>query len=134
MGHIMKGNPSKRQNEKGLGVNMNEKLKIELLKNKDDLIEGTFCYQLFEDRMFNENLMVALINGAGDFLKENSRDNEVKDLLTWVVRGVDQCFLSNSDDDDLYTIKNYNVGMEEKWRNDWKPLIVKLTKNSSSSL
>ncbi len=130
----MKGNPSKRQNEKGLGVNMNEKLKIELLKNKDDLIEGAFCYQLFEDRMFNENLMVALINGAGDFLKENSRDNEVKDLLTWVVRGVDQCFLSNSDDDDLYTIKNYNVGMEEKWRNDWKLLIVKLTKNSSSSL
>ncbi|QNQ18622.1 hypothetical protein HF650_02040 [Kosakonia sp. SMBL-WEM22] len=113
---------------------MNEKLKIELLKNKDDLIEGTFCYQLFEDRMFNENLMVALINGAGDFLKENSRDNEVKDLLTWVVRGVDQCFLSNSDDDDLYTIKNYNVGMEEKWRNDWKLLIVKLTKNSLSSL
>lgn len=130
----MKGNPSKRQNEKGLGVNMNKKLKIELLKNKDDLIEGTFCYQLFEDGMFNENLMVALINGAGDFLKENSRGNEVKDLLTWVVRGMDQCFLSNSDDDDLYTIKNYNVGMEEKWRNDWKLLIVKLTKNSLSSL
>lgn len=130
----MKENHSKQQNEKGPGVNMNEQLKIELLKNKDDLIEDTFCYQLLENGVFNENLIDKLINDSATFLEENGEDNEVKELLEWIVRCVDQCFLSNSDDADLYVIKNYSVEMEENWQIEWKLLIIKLTKNSQSSL
>lgn len=43
-----------------------DELKKKLLSNKDDLIKGTFCYSLFEERAFDihliETLMLSIIN------------------------------------------------------------------------
>lgn len=82
---------------------------------------------LFEEGLFDETLLINLINSSSAFLKKNANDEEVIGLLIWVVSGVEQCFLSNNDKHDLYVIKNYNVDMEKKWHDDWKPKIIKLT-------
>ncbi|WP_261804318.1 hypothetical protein [Serratia ureilytica] len=50
---------------------MSKELKLDVMNNKNDLIEGTFCYSLFERSFFDEKLLSDLINNSGAFLKEN---------------------------------------------------------------
>ncbi|WP_426816751.1 hypothetical protein ACP3TC_14940 [Winslowiella sp. 2C04] len=102
---------------------MNIVLKEEILKNRNDLIEGTFCFSLFEEALFYSSLLDDLIDNSMLFIKENGSDTEVKDFLSWVVNCVDQCFLSHKDEGDLYTIKNYSSEIEKNWMNVWKPKI-----------
>ncbi|WP_261120862.1 hypothetical protein [Serratia ficaria] len=122
----MRGNQLKLQKEKVRGVKVNDNLKYDILKNKDDLIEDTFCYSLFEDAFFDEQLLIDLIKKSASFVKENNRDEDVLNLLSWVINGVDQCFTSNNDKDDYYSIENYSVNLEKKWENVWRPEINKI--------
>ncbi|MDE1188716.1 MAG: hypothetical protein PW844_20000 [Pantoea sp.] len=105
---------------------MNILLKEEILKNRDDLIEGTFCYSLFEDALFEQALLDDLIYGCELFIKENGREAEINEFLSWMVNCVDQCFLSHKDESDLYKIKNYSSEIERKWINVWKPKIKEM--------
>ncbi|MDK1704643.1 hypothetical protein OSR40_012955 [Serratia rubidaea] len=129
----MKGNLSKLQNEKGLAANMNRNLKIRIINNKDDLVEGTFCYSLFESAIFDSDLLNELISDSECFFNRNGYDKEVADVLSWLVKCVNQCFLSNGEKNDLYFIKNYSTEMESKWNDYWEPKIKKLLEKNIMS-
>ncbi|HGM6860482.1 TPA: hypothetical protein ACKQDZ_001805 [Serratia rubidaea] len=129
----MKGNLSKLQNEKGLAANMNRNLKIRIINNKDDLVEGTFCYSLFESAIFDSDLLNELISDSECFFNRNGYDEEVADVLSWLVKCVNQCFLSNGEKNDLYFIKNYSTEMESKWNDYWEPKIKKLLEKNIMS-
>ncbi|WP_017349301.1 hypothetical protein [Pantoea sp. A4] len=105
---------------------MDKKLKIEILNNKDDLTEGTFCYLLFEDGVFDESLLINLIENTRDYLSRNIGDREIIDFLKWLDTCTNQCFSSHNEKDDLYTISNYKIEMEKKWHNTWEPMILRL--------
>ncbi len=122
----MRESQLKLQKEKVRGVKVNDNLKCDILKNKDDLIEGTFCYSLFEDAFFDERLLIDLIEKSELFVKVNNLDEDVLNLLSWVVNGVDQCFTSHNDKDDYYSIENYSVNLEKKWGEVWRPEINKI--------
>ncbi|WP_241019251.1 hypothetical protein [Serratia ureilytica] len=122
----MRKSQLKLQKEKVRGVKVDDNLKYDILKNKDDLIEGTFCYSLFEDAFFDERLLIDLIEKSELFVKENNRDEDVLNLLSWVVNGVDQCFTFHNDKDDYYSIENYSVNLEKKWWEVWRPEVNKI--------
>lgn len=122
----MKRNQSKPKEEKAPGANMNEEIKKYILDNKNDLINGTFCYFLFENGFFDEHSLTDLIGKCDVVLKEDANEHEVTELLKWLIVGIEQCFSSNSDSNDLYIIKNYSSAMEQRWHIDWKPKIMKL--------
>ncbi|MFI2948049.1 hypothetical protein ACG4ZL_17050 [Serratia nematodiphila] len=105
---------------------MSKELKLDVMNNKNDLIEGTFCHSLFERSFFDENLLSDLINNSGAFLKENECDKDVLNLLSWIVNGVDQCFTSHNDENDYYLIENYSVSLENRWVLLWRSKIDKI--------
>ncbi|EMH4107650.1 TPA: hypothetical protein ACXE51_001669 [Serratia marcescens] len=105
---------------------MSKELKLDVMNNKNDLIEGTFCYSLFERSFFDERLLSDLINNSEAFLKENEYDKDVLNLLSWIVNGVDQCFTSHNDENDYYLIENYSVALENRWVLLWRPKIDKI--------
>ncbi|HAT4519286.1 TPA: hypothetical protein I9281_004266, partial [Serratia marcescens] len=78
------------------------------------------------DAFFDERLLIDLIKKSELFVKENNRDEDVLNLLAWVVNGVDQCFISHNDKDDYYSIENYSVNLEKKWGEVWRPEISKI--------
>ncbi|GJK48265.1 hypothetical protein ACSJL3_002431 [Serratia nevei] len=105
---------------------MSKELKLDVMNNKNDLIEGTFCYSLFERSFFDEKLLSDLINNSEAFLKENECDKDVLNLLSWIVNGVDQCFTSHNDENDYYLIENCSVVLENRWVFLWRSKIDKI--------
>jgi hypothetical protein len=105
---------------------VSKELKLDVMNNKNDLIEGTFCYSLFERSFFDEKLLSDLINNSEAFLKENECDKDVLNLLSWIVNGVDQCFTSHNDENDYYLIENYSVALENRWVFLWRSKIDKI--------
>ncbi|MGQ3924418.1 hypothetical protein ACTJMU_15635 [Mixta calida] len=111
----MKESQLKLLSEKHLGVNMTTDLKNKILSNKDDLIEGTFCYLLFEEAKYDESLLSEFIDDVAMFFEKETSDDEIIKLLSWMIRGVDICFNSHNDKDDLYHIVNYDAEKEISW-------------------
>ncbi|MGQ7715519.1 hypothetical protein ACUN52_19205 [Serratia sp. IR-2025] len=99
---------------------MSKELKLDVMNNKNDLIEGTFCYSLFERSFFDEKLLSDLINNSEAYLKENENDKDILNLISWIINGVDQCFKSHYDNNDYYSIENYYVNLEKKWCEVWR--------------
>lgn len=123
---LMKENHRKLLKEKAQGASMNKEIRKKILDNKDDLIEGTFCYSLFEDSFFDEEQLILLIKDAEAFFKANDSDPEVEYVLLWMVPCVDQCFKSHHDNSDYYKIKNYKKSFEDEWVSNWKGRILKI--------
>ena len=67
-----------------------------LVKNKNDNIDDTFCYQLFEENYFDT------------------------DKLQWIIEGVDNCFIYHHDQNDYYRITNYSNTIEDAWNKHWR--------------
>ncbi|MGQ3906537.1 hypothetical protein [Mixta calida] len=120
----MKESQLKLLSEKHLGVNMTTDLKNKILSNKDDLIEGTFCYLLFEEAKYDESLLSEFIDDVAMFFEKETSDDEIIKLLSWMIRGVDICFNSHNDKDDLYHIVNYDAEKEISWEKIWKPKLI----------
>lgn len=97
-----------------------------ILSNRDDLVEGTFCYSLFEQASFECCLLTQLIHDCISAGQEDECDEELKDFLLWMTSCVDQCFLSHKEESDLFAIKNYSESIEDQWRVLWKSEIRKL--------
>lgn len=121
---LMKESQSKPLSEKSLGVNMTTNLKNKILSNKDDLTEGTFCYLLFEEATYDENLLSELIDDVAMLFEKEKYDDDVIKLLSWIISGVDICFNSHNDKDDLYLIVNYDAEEEKCWEGIWKPKLI----------
>lgn len=102
---------------------MNNNLKKKLLNNKNDLIEGTFCYSLFEDAFFDVGLLDSLIEDAKEYISHVRNDVNIDNLLIWICQCVNQCFISHHNSNDYFFIKNYTPEIERKWVNNWEKKI-----------
>ena len=87
-----------------------------IVMNKDDGIENTFCYQLFELGEFDEIKMQQLV----DYASLKALDDNEKDVLRWIIHGINSCFTYHKDANDYYLIRNYSKEIEERWRVEWE--------------
>lgn len=87
-----------------------------LAKNKNDDIDDTFCYQLFEENYFDADKLQHLIN----FVSVKKLDQNEADILQWIIDCVDKCFIYHHDDNDYYRITNYSNTIEDAWNNHWR--------------
>lgn len=104
-----------------------EEIKI-IKDNKNDLIDGTFCYQLFEDKLFDQEKLLELIRSVKYVSHNQLITEEIKSIVHWIVNCVDQCFRSNKDSNDLYNIQNYHCQYESSWNDIWKEAILRALK------
>ena len=84
--------------------------------NKDDEVEDSFCYKLFELGEFDVTKVQELVN----YVSLNELDEKEKDVLKWIIQGVNSCFAYHKDANDYYVIKNYSKEIEDKWSMDWE--------------
>ncbi|AMB85217.1 hypothetical protein AWM79_07820 [Pseudomonas agarici] len=94
-------------------------LESEILKNKNDLIEGTFCFELFEEKNFNEILFSKLIIDIEEALKKSAPKPsiELKEFLVWFVMGMMHCIICHNDSNDSYKIQDFSM---EKWHETYE--------------
>lgn len=87
-----------------------------LVKNKNDNIDDTFCYQLFEENYFDADKLQHLIN----FVSAKELDRNEVEILQWIIDCVDNCFIYHHDRNDYYRITNYSNTIEDAWNNHWR--------------
>ncbi|WP_314961692.1 hypothetical protein [Prevotella pallens] len=87
-----------------------------LAKNKNDDIDDTFCYKLFEENYFDTDKLQHLIN----FVSAKKLDRNEADILQWIIDCVDKCFIYHHDQNDYYRITNYSNTIEDAWNNHWR--------------
>ncbi len=87
-----------------------------IVTNKDDEVEDSFCYKLFEQGEFD----VAKVQELVSYVSLNELDDKEKDVLRWIIEGVNSCFGYHKAANDYYLIKNYSKKIEDKWIMDWK--------------
>ena len=90
----------------------------ELLNNKSDEIEDTFCYKLFENNYFDENLFFELCKNMEIVLLEKNRPKKDYTLLVWIISCIFRSVFSHLDKFDLYKIKNYDLEISANWSNE----------------
>lgn len=101
-----------------------ESLKEKIFGERNDLKEDTFCYELFENGIFNRRKLEELIETVVILAEQRKIDGEIKDTLLWITECVDQCFQSHKDSNDNYRIKNYCVFYENRWCQQWKKALL----------
>ncbi|MFC2517390.1 MAG: hypothetical protein ACFNVO_10545 [Prevotella sp.] len=89
------------------------------MANKDDEVEDTFCYKLFELGEFDVVKVQELVN----YVSLNELDDKEKNILRWIIEGVNSCFGYHKDANDYYLIKNYSKKIEDKWIMDWEVML-----------
>ena len=104
-----------------------EMLKEKIVGERDDLKEDTFCYELFENAIFNRRKLDELIETVVILAEQRKIDGEIKDTLLWITECVDQCFQSHKDSNDFYKIKNYSHSLENEWQQQWKKTLKDLS-------
>ena len=95
-------------------------LEKEILKNKNGLVEGAFCFELFEEKTFNGHLFEILIRDIQIALKspDIKSSDELKELIIWFIMGTIRCVICHNDPNDLYTISNFSIGT---WHELYEP-------------
>lgn len=88
-GSLNANKTNKVANRKGTGMLRNiEEIKI-IKDNKNDLIDGTFCYQLFEDKLFDQEKLLELIRSVKYVSHNQLITEEIKSIVHWIVNCVD---------------------------------------------
>ncbi|NUU64806.1 hypothetical protein HQN64_01610 [Enterobacteriaceae bacterium BIT-l23] len=105
-----------------------------ILNNKNDLVEGTFCYELFENRVFNEHLFIELIENItsclieGDYLKDDDFI-ELLEFVPWFVMNTMHCVICHNDKNDSYFIENMNMSLwYERYENMLRDILSAILK------
>lgn len=83
---------------------------------RDDLVSGTFVYQLHENAIFDTALCAELIATLSD-------DTDPADVA-WLIAAVDAHFSYHHDESDLFVIRNYTAEVEDQWRTVFKPQLA----------
>ena len=95
---------------------MTDEILNTVLQNKNDLIEGTFCYELFEHAIFDVKKCEKFVMNVNELKSHPKFSSDVKPLISWVLSCVAQCFASHMDIDDLFFIKNHSTEIENQWQ------------------
>ena len=91
-----------------------------IIQNKDDSVESSFCYKLFEERYFDVGRMEELVR----YVQSSDMNTGEVDVLTWIIECVDNCFAYHWDANDYFRIVNYTKAIESKWNSIWKCALV----------
>ena len=91
-----------------------------IIQNKDDSVESSFCYKLFEERYFDVGRMEELVC----YVQSSDMNTEEIDILAWIIECVDNCFAYHWDVNDYFRIVNYTNVIESKWNAIWKRILV----------
>ena len=91
-----------------------------IIQNKDDSVESSFCYKLFEERYFDVGRMEELVC----YVQSSDMNTEEIDILAWIIECVDNCFAYHWDANDYFRIVNYTNAIESKWNAIWKCVLV----------
>ena len=91
-----------------------------IIQNKDDSVESSFCYKLFEERYFDVGRMEELVY----YVQSSDMNTEEVDVLTWIIECVDNCFAYHWDVNDYFRIVNYTKAIESKWNAIWKRMLI----------
>ncbi len=91
-----------------------------IIQNKDDSVESSFCYKLFEERYFDVGRMEELVC----YVQSSDMNTEEIDILAWIIECVDNCFAYHWDVNDYFRIVNYTKAIESKWNAIWKRVLV----------
>lgn len=116
----MKQNQRKQQREKDQdAINLLElkkekkmisNLELYILNNKDDCIDNTFCYKLFEESFFDIKLAEEFIYNTeliiDIYLKNKKCNRSVLKCIAWIVMNMMLCFMSHYNKNDSYKIIN----------------------------
>ncbi len=89
-----------------------------------NLKEDTFCYELFENGIFNRCKLEELIEAVVILAEQGKFDEEIKEVLLWITECTDQCFQSHKDKNDYYKIKNYSISLENEWLQHGKTTLM----------
>lgn len=89
---------------------MISELELYILKNKDDCIDNTFCYKLFEESFFDIKLAEEFINNTeiviDIYLKNKQCNRSVLKCIVWIIMNIMLCFMAHYDENDTYKINN----------------------------
>lgn len=89
---------------------MISELELYILKNKDDCIDNTFCYKLFEESFFDIKLAEEFINNTETvidiYLKNKQCNRRVLKCIVWIIMNIMLCFMAHYDENDTYKINN----------------------------
>ncbi|KRB79027.1 hypothetical protein ASE07_04870 [Noviherbaspirillum sp. Root189] len=90
-----------------------------LLQNKDDSIETTFCYKLFELRIFDEMLFQELCADMENVLQYFPIEIDRLKTLVWIISCTFRSVFSHYDKTDLFTIENFDNNIAARWGADY---------------
>ena len=90
-----------------------------LIENKDEENERTFCYQLFEERHFNNHLFLTMCNNMDLVLAAEYDQTYRFKILVWIISCTFRSVFSHVDEKDLYRIDNFDAEIAEKWRDEY---------------
>ncbi len=92
-----------------------------VLDNRNDLIDNTFCYKLFEKRVFDNFLLEELIfniNKLIEYYRSNIKlinKNILKSIL-WITQSIFKVVIYHFDSFDLSKINDFKI---EEWSNSY---------------
>lgn len=92
-----------------------------VLDNRNDLVDNTFCYKLFEKRDFDNSLFEELIfniNKLIEYYRSNTKlinKNILKSIL-WIIQSTFKVVIYHFDPFDLSKINDFKI---EEWSNSY---------------
>lgn len=90
-----------------------------IIKNRDDDVEDTFCFELFELRIFNEPLLLELLKDLELAAGHGQATRTQKEVIAWIGLCVFRCFTSHFNSLDRYKIQNLDSEIYARWSNDY---------------
>lgn len=90
-----------------------------LIENKDDGVQFTFCYQLFETAYFNNQLFLPLCEDMDFVLEEDLVPKQNYEVLIWIISSIFKCVFSHFDEKDLYKITNFDSEVSGNWNAEY---------------
>jgi len=90
-----------------------------LLDNKNDEIEATFCYELFELNYFDEIRFADLCEDITYVLSKEMAPSANYKVLVWIISCTFRSVFSHLHKSDRYKIKNFDAEISEKWNDDY---------------
>ena len=106
---------------RALDVDSINRIKDRLLLNRDDTVEGTFVYRLWEKSYFDELLCENLAEDFEKLTRSGHLDTSMTELANWIVYGVNLSLKAHHDPKDRSKIKNYSPTLERRWVSLWEP-------------
>lgn len=90
-----------------------------ILSNRDDANEGTFCYRLFESGWFDEALFVRLVDDLRAVSADTRARASHRATMQWIMLGALRCVFSHFDANDGYRITNLDESLYSRWSGDY---------------